>query len=211
MLLDSREPPEVEGDGWCTVRTLVERANAMRCHAGLAPIAIDGALDVVGGAQGLALDAVPPHGMRVVLVAPRTLTTAGRIIASFAGGSGKRAARALVMAVCVAAFVMGDRFGARHSASECGRGKTGLSLVKWAAYTGMCGAAAAVVLIALLAVPRWARARVGFPSWRSLSRWPHSFRRSSCCSRRRAVPADPRRHHRSVRTPAVFNALMPIR
>jgi hypothetical protein len=70
-------PLEVEGDGWRTVRTLVEHANAMRRRAGLAPIAIDRALDVVVARQGLTLDAVPPHGMRVILVAATSLTTAG--------------------------------------------------------------------------------------------------------------------------------------
>jgi uncharacterized protein (DUF1499 family) len=65
-----------------------------------------------------------------------------------------RAARALVMAVCVAAFVMliasgpGTRMGLWPW-------QTGLALVKWAAYTGMAGAAGAVVLIVLLAVPKW--------------------------------------------------------
>ncbi|MBC8022425.1 MAG: DUF1499 domain-containing protein [Burkholderiales bacterium] len=65
-----------------------------------------------------------------------------------------RAARALVMAVCVAAFVMliasgpGTRLGLWPW-------QTGISLVKWAAYTGMAGGVGALVLIALLAVPRW--------------------------------------------------------
>ncbi len=65
-----------------------------------------------------------------------------------------RAARALVMAVCVAAFVMliasgpGTRLGLWPW-------ETGLSLVKWAAYTGMCGAVGAMILILLLIVPRW--------------------------------------------------------
>jgi uncharacterized protein (DUF1499 family) len=65
-----------------------------------------------------------------------------------------RVARALVMAVCVAAFVMliasgpGTRLGLWPW-------ETGLSLVKWAAYTGMCGAVGAVILILLLVVPKW--------------------------------------------------------
>ena len=65
-----------------------------------------------------------------------------------------RAARALVMAVCVAAFVMvvasgpGTRLGLWPW-------ETGLALVKWAAYTGICGAVGALVLIVLLVVPRW--------------------------------------------------------
>src|SRR5258708_9347776 len=32
---------------------------------------------------------------------------------------------------------------------------TGLSLMKWAAYTGLAAAAGAIVLVALLVVPRW--------------------------------------------------------
>src|SRR5512141_1171127 len=65
-----------------------------------------------------------------------------------------RTARALVMAVCVAAFVMliasgpGSRLGLFTW-------QTGFSLVKWAAYTGMAGAAAALVLVAMCAMPRW--------------------------------------------------------
>lgn len=64
------------------------------------------------------------------------------------------AARALVMAVCVAAFVMliasgpGTRLGLWPW-------QTGFSLVKWAAYTGMAGAAGAVALLACLVMPRW--------------------------------------------------------
>jgi uncharacterized protein (DUF1499 family) len=65
-----------------------------------------------------------------------------------------RAARALVMAVCVAAFVMliasgpGTRMGLFPW-------ETGFALVKWAAYTGMAGAVGAAVLVVLLVVPRW--------------------------------------------------------
>jgi uncharacterized protein (DUF1499 family) len=65
-----------------------------------------------------------------------------------------RAARALVMAVCVAAFVMliasgpGTRLGLWPW-------QTGFSLVKWAAYTGMAGAVGAVALTVLLVMPRW--------------------------------------------------------
>ena len=72
-----------------------------------------------------------------------------------------RAARALVMAVCVAAFVMliasgpGTRLGLWPW-------QTGLALVEWAAYTGMAGAVGAVALIVLLVVPRW-RARPWVP------------------------------------------------
>ena len=71
------DPAEIEGDGWRTVRALVEHTNATRLQAGLAPIPIDNALDVVVARQGLALDAVPPQGMRVVLCAPMPMTTAG--------------------------------------------------------------------------------------------------------------------------------------
>ena len=72
-----------------------------------------------------------------------------------------RAMRGLVMAVCAAAFVMliasgpGTRLGLWPW-------QTGLSLVKWAAYTGMAGAVGAVALILALAVPRW-RARPWVP------------------------------------------------
>ncbi len=64
------------------------------------------------------------------------------------------AARALVMAVCVAAFVMliASGPGTRLGIWPWG---TGLSLVKWAAYTGMAGAVGAVALLVLLVMPRW--------------------------------------------------------
>jgi uncharacterized protein (DUF1499 family) len=63
-------------------------------------------------------------------------------------------ARALVMAVAVAAFTMliasgpGTRLGMWPW-------QTGLSLMQWAAYTGMAAGAGALVLTFLLAVPRW--------------------------------------------------------
>ena len=72
-----------------------------------------------------------------------------------------RAARALVMAVCVAAFVMlvssgpGTRMGLWPW-------QTGLSLVRWAAWTGMIGSAAALVLVVMTLVPKW-RARAWVP------------------------------------------------
>lgn len=72
-----------------------------------------------------------------------------------------RAARALVMAVCVAAFVMlvasgpGTRMGLWPW-------QTGLSLVKWAAWTGMIGSAAALILVVMTVVPKW-RARAWVP------------------------------------------------
>ena len=70
-------------------------------------------------------------------------------------------ARALVMAVAVAAFTMliasgpGTRMGLWPW-------ETGLELLKWAAYTGLAAGAAALALIVLAAVPRW-RARVWVP------------------------------------------------
>ena len=63
-------------------------------------------------------------------------------------------ARALVMALAVAAVTMliasgpGTRLGLWHW-------ETGLALMKWAAYTGLAAGAGAIVLIALLVVPRW--------------------------------------------------------
>ena len=65
-----------------------------------------------------------------------------------------RAARIVVMIVCVAAFAMliasgpGTRLG-------WWSWQTGLSLVKYAFYAGIVGAVAALVLICLAAVPRW--------------------------------------------------------
>jgi uncharacterized protein (DUF1499 family) len=65
-----------------------------------------------------------------------------------------RSARALVMAVAVAALVMllssgpGVHLGLWPW-------QAGLSLLKWAAYTGLVGAGGALVLILLLVVPRW--------------------------------------------------------
>lgn len=65
-----------------------------------------------------------------------------------------RAARSVVMAVCVAAFVMliasgpGTRMG-------LWAWQTGFALVKWAFWTGAIGAVGAIILIVLLAVPRW--------------------------------------------------------
>ncbi len=63
-------------------------------------------------------------------------------------------ARALVMAIAVAAFAMlvssgpGTLYGIWPW-------QTGLALLRWAAYTGLAGAAGAVVLIVLAALPRW--------------------------------------------------------
>src|SRR5258708_16305715 len=63
-------------------------------------------------------------------------------------------ARALVMAFAVAAFVMriasgpGTRMGLWHF-------ETGFALLKWAAYTGIGAGIGALVLIVLMALPRW--------------------------------------------------------
>ena len=63
-------------------------------------------------------------------------------------------ARALVMAIAVAAFAMlvssgpGTRYGLWPW-------ETGLSLLSWAAYTGLAGAVGAIGLIVLLALPKW--------------------------------------------------------
>ena len=119
-----------------------------------------------------------------------------------------RAARGLVMAVCVAAFVMliasgpGTRLGLWPW-------QTGFALVKWAAYTGMAGAVGAVVLILALVVPRW-RARPWVPLV------------ALCFALIAFVPplilleeAKKAPHIHDVTTdpfdPPVFNALLPIR
>lgn len=65
-----------------------------------------------------------------------------------------RTARALVMAICVAAFVMliasgpGTRLG-------LWTWQTGFALLKWAFYTGVAGCVAALVLVVLTVVPRF--------------------------------------------------------
>ncbi len=70
-------------------------------------------------------------------------------------------ARALVMAIAVAAFAMlvssgpGTRYGLWPW-------QTGLSLLRWATYTGLAGAVGALGLILLLVVPRW-RSRPWIP------------------------------------------------
>ena len=72
-----------------------------------------------------------------------------------------RTARLLVMAVAVAALAMliasgpGTRLGIWPW-------ETGLSLLKWATYSGLAAGAGAIVLILLLVVPRW-RARSWVP------------------------------------------------
>lgn len=70
-------------------------------------------------------------------------------------------ARALVMAIAVAAFVMlissgpGTRYGLWPW-------QTGIALLSWAAYMGLAAAAAALTLVVLLVVPKW-RARSWVP------------------------------------------------
>jgi uncharacterized protein (DUF1499 family) len=70
-------------------------------------------------------------------------------------------ARLLVMAVAVAALAMllssgpGTRYGLWPW-------QTGLTLLRWATYTGLAGAVGALGLILLLVVPRW-RARAWIP------------------------------------------------
>jgi uncharacterized protein (DUF1499 family) len=65
-----------------------------------------------------------------------------------------RATRSVVMAVCVAAFVMLVASGPGTRAGLWAW-QTGLSLVKWAFWTGAVGSAGAIVLIVLMVVPRW--------------------------------------------------------
>ena len=72
-----------------------------------------------------------------------------------------RTARALVMAMAVAAMTMliasgpGTRLGLWPW-------QTGLALLKWATYTGLAAGVGAIVLIVLLVVPQW-RARPWLP------------------------------------------------
>lgn len=73
-----------------------------------------------------------------------------------------RSARLLAVAVAAAAFVMllasgpGTRLGLWPW-------QTGLSLMRWAAYTGLASGAAAVVLLVLHAMPRWRPLGNGLP------------------------------------------------
>jgi uncharacterized protein (DUF1499 family) len=73
-----------------------------------------------------------------------------------------RSARLLAIAVAAAAFVMvlasgpGTRLGLWPW-------QTGLSLVKWAAYTGFASGAAGLILLALHALPRWRKLGFGVP------------------------------------------------
>ena len=71
------------------------------------------------------------------------------------------AARALVMAIAVAAFVMliSSGLGTRYGLWPW---EAGIALLQWAAYTGLAGATGAIGLIVLLVVPEW-RARPWIP------------------------------------------------
>ena len=74
-----------------------------------------------------------------------------------------RSARLLAIAAATAALVMllasgpGTRLGIWPW-------QTGLSLLKWAAYTGMAAGAAGVILLALHALPRWRPLGFGVPA-----------------------------------------------
>lgn len=70
-------------------------------------------------------------------------------------------ARSLTMAAAVAAFAM---LAASGPGTRAGiwPWQTGLMLLQWAAWTGIVAGAAAVVLLAMAAVPRW-RARAWVP------------------------------------------------
>jgi uncharacterized protein (DUF1499 family) len=65
-----------------------------------------------------------------------------------------RAARAIVMAAAVAALAMLIASGP-GTRSGMWPWQTGLSLLRWAAWTGMAAGAGALVLLLLSAVPRW--------------------------------------------------------
>lgn len=73
-----------------------------------------------------------------------------------------RSARLLAVAIAAAAFVMllasgpGTRLGLWPW-------QTGLSLLKWAAYTGIASGVAGLVLVALHAMPRWRALGYGLP------------------------------------------------
>lgn len=73
-----------------------------------------------------------------------------------------RSARLLAVAVAAAAFVM---LAASGPGTRLGLWpwQTGLSLLKWAAYTGLASGAAALVLLALHAMPRWRALGSGLP------------------------------------------------
>jgi uncharacterized protein (DUF1499 family) len=70
-------------------------------------------------------------------------------------------ARAIVMAVSAAALAMLVSSGPGVHLGLWSW-QTGLTLLKWAAYVGLAGAAAALVLVVLLAVPQW-RAQAWVP------------------------------------------------
>jgi uncharacterized protein (DUF1499 family) len=72
-----------------------------------------------------------------------------------------RKARAIVMVLAVAAFLMLLASGP-GTKQGLWSWETGLKVYEWAAYTGIAAAAAAAVLLLLLVVPRW-RARPWVP------------------------------------------------
>jgi len=73
-----------------------------------------------------------------------------------------RAARAIVMAAAVAALAMlvASGPGTREGVWPW---QTGLSLLRWATWVGLCAGAGALVLLLLAAIPRW-RARWWIPA-----------------------------------------------
>ena len=65
-----------------------------------------------------------------------------------------RTARALVMAICVAAFVMLIASGP-GTRMDLWAWQTGFALLKWAFYTGVAGGIAALVLVVATLMPKW--------------------------------------------------------
>jgi hypothetical protein len=63
----------------------------------------------------------------------------------------------------------------------------GFTVIKWGTYVGFVAAACALILVLMLAVPRW-RARPGCRSPRSSSRWWRSPRRIIVRNQARGVP-----------------------
>src|SRR3954466_5795805 len=72
-------------------------------------------------------------------------------------------ARLLAIAEAAAALVMLPATGA-GTRMGLWPWQTGLSLLRWAAYTGMAAGAAAVVLLAMHAVPRWRPLGLALPA-----------------------------------------------
>ena len=79
LVVVRRTPPQVRGDGVRKVQRLVADENAGRARGiRTAPIAMDAVTQQVLARQGLALDAVPPAGMTVLLRDDTALATGGR-------------------------------------------------------------------------------------------------------------------------------------